>query len=122
MAFAIAWEPQGATVRYLGRITFQEFMEAVLTIHAHPDYASIQFVIHDMLGATELSFDDLDMTAIVAHELGARYTNPTVRPAVVSLDPTMAEKTRLFSALTQLDVGLYSSMQEARAHVTARRP
>ena len=97
-------------------------MEAVLTIHAHPDYVAVKFVIHDMLGATELNFDDLDMTAIVAHELGARYTNPSVRPAVVSLDPTMAEKTRMFSALTQLDVGLYSSIQEARAHVAARLP
>lgn len=124
MAYAIAWERHGVYVGYRDRVTFAEFMEVVLEIHADIHYATTRYVIHDMLAASELDFSGLDMTAMVAHELGARFTNPGVRPAVVSCDPTMAEKTKAFCALTQLEVGFFATLPEARAWVsgaTARR-
>jgi hypothetical protein len=89
-------------------------MDAVLTIHAHPNYVTIKYVIHDMLGAASLDFGSLDMTAMVAHELGARFTNRTVRPVVVSDNPVMQEKTRAFSELTRLEVGFFASLAQAR--------
>jgi hypothetical protein len=89
----------------------------VLGIHAHGNNASTRYVIHDMLAAV-LDFSDLDMTGMVAHELGARFTNPDVRPAVVSGDPTMQEKTRIFSALTGLPVGFFPSLAQARVWAT----
>ena len=125
MAYAIVWERHGACIRYQDTVTFSEFMDVVLEIHAHANYASTKYVIHDMLGASVLDFSGLDMTAMVAHELGARFTNPGVRPAVVSQDPMMEQMTRAFSALTQLDVVCVPSVQEARAWIdrsTAPRP
>jgi len=115
LTYSVVWERQGIYIRYQGRVTFSEFMGTVLDIHADATYASIKYVIHDMLAATELDFSGLDMTAMVAHELGARYTNPDVRPAVVSSDPGMEEKTRAFSALTRLDVGFFADVAAARA-------
>lgn len=56
---------------------------------------------------------------MVAHELGARFTNPGVRPAVVSQDPMMEQMTRAFSTLTQLDVGFFSDLAQARAWTVA---
>jgi hypothetical protein len=114
LAYSIAWERHGAYIAYRDTVRFAEFMDAVLTIHANDNYATTKYVIHDMLAAA-LDFSDLDMTAMVAQELGARFTNPGVRPAVVSSDPTMEEKTRTFSALTGLDVGFFPSLQQARA-------
>ncbi len=114
MAYSIVWEKRGACVSYLGRVSFAEFMGAVLEIHAHSNYASTRYVIHDMLGASELDFTGLDMTAMVAHELGARFTNPGVRAAVVSSNADMEQATRAFSALTQLDVGFFGTLQAAR--------
>ncbi|NVO06195.1 MAG: hypothetical protein HXX19_09855 [Rhodoferax sp.] len=119
MTYAIAWEHQGATIRYTESVSFGEFMEAVLKIHANPNYAALKYVIHDMLGASHLDFDSVDMTAMVAHELGARYTNPGVRPVVVSDNPLMQEKTRIFSDITRLEVGFCHSLAAARAWVQA---
>jgi len=59
-----------------------------------------------MLGAASLDFDSIDMTAMVAYELGARYTNPNVRAVVVSDNAVMREKTSAFSEMTQLGRGL----------------
>jgi hypothetical protein len=119
LAYSIIWERNSACIGYQGRVTFAEFMGAVLEIHAHSNYASTKYVIHDMLGAAELDFSGLDMTSMVAHELGARFTNPGVRPAVVSCDPAMEQATRAFSALTQLEVGFFTTVEAARAWSTA---
>ncbi|RFO95318.1 hypothetical protein DIC66_19000 [Rhodoferax lacus] len=119
MAYTINWERNGAYICYQDRVTFAEFMGAVLEIHADINYITTKYVIHDMLAASELDFSGLDMTAMVAHELGARFTNPGVRPAVVSSDPNMEASTRAFSDLTRLEVGFFSTVAQARAWVTA---
>jgi hypothetical protein len=114
LAYSILWERHGVYISYLEKVTFGEFLEAVLTIHAHPNYVSIKYVIHDMLGATSLDFDSVDMTAMVAHELGARFTNRNVRPVVVSDNPEMQAMTRAFSEMTRLEVGFFASVVLAR--------
>jgi hypothetical protein len=119
LAYSIVWERHGAYIGYRGQVSFAEFMGAVLEIHANSNYATTRYVIHDMLGAAELDFSGLDMTAMVAHELGARFTNPGVCPSVVSSDPAMEQATRTFSALTHLAVGFFSTLDAARAWTAA---
>jgi hypothetical protein len=106
-------------VRYSERVGFGEFMDAILNIHADANYTTLRYVVHDMLSVTELDFSQLDMVSLVAQELGARYTNPTVRPVVVSTDPRMEEATRTFSAMTKLEVGFFSNMDDALRWVKA---
>lgn len=120
MAYSISWEKRGPFITYLGRVTFAEFMGAIMSVHSHPDYATIQYVIHDMTGTSDLDFAQVDMTTIVSHELGARFTNPRVKVAVVSQDPTMGSLTDAFGKLTQVPIALLTSVQEARDWVAKR--
>jgi hypothetical protein len=119
MSYSVSLQGHGIYVRYQDTISFPEFMEAVLTIHANPNYANIKFVVHDMTQACGYDFSGVDMTSMVAHELGARYTNPNVRPVVVSGNATMGELTMAFSALTRLDVGFFSNLPQAMAWIEA---
>jgi len=118
MSYTISWEPHAANITYLDRVTFDQFMDAIVTIHANEDYATIHYVIHDMLGANDVDFSEVDMTKIVAHELGARYTNTRVRPAVVSTNPTMGDMIQVFSQMTQLEVGFFTNIADAREWCT----
>lgn len=113
MSYSISWEPHSTCITYRDRVTFDEFMEAILTIHASEDYKAIRYVIHNMLDARDVDFSGVDMTRIVAHELGARFTNTRVRPAVVSTNPIMGEMIRVFSSMTRLEVGFFPSVDEA---------
>jgi DNA-binding MurR/RpiR family transcriptional regulator len=115
MSYSISWELHAVNITYLDHVTFDQFMEAILTIHASQNYAGIRYVIHDMLSATDVDFSGVDMTKIVAHELGARFTNTRVRPAVVSTNPTMGEMIQVFSQMTNLEVGLFTNVTEAVA-------
>ena len=117
MAYTVAWERHGAYIRYSDLLDFHDFMDAVLCIHADANYATIKYVIHDMLGASRIDFAAVDMTQLVAHELGARYTNPHVRPVIVSTDALMQQMVQVFFEHTKLEVGLCPSLAEARAWI-----
>jgi len=113
MSHSVSWLPHGCYITYAERVTFDEFMGAILAIHAHENYDIAIYVIHDMTTVAEYDFSTVDMTKIVAHELGARFTNPNVRPAVVSTNLAMGAMTRAFSDITKLEVKLFSSILEA---------
>ena len=121
MAYTVTWERYGAYIVYRDVMGFQDFMEAVLGIHADANYGSLKYVIHDMLGASAIDFSGLDMTQLVAHELGARYTNPHVRPVIVSNNALMQQMVQAFCEHTKLEVGLCSTLPEARAWVERAR-
>lgn len=122
MAYSISWEKRGPFITYQGRVTFEEFMGAVTSVHSHPDYAVFQHVIHDMTGTLEFDFSGVDMTTIVSHELGARFTNPRVRIAVVTLDPLMAQYTETFAKFTQVPISLMATVEQAREWVSRPNP
>jgi hypothetical protein len=113
MSYSVAWSPRSCFITYSDRVTFDEFMGAILAIHAHENYDVVRYVIHDMTNVVELDFANVDMTKIVAHELGARFTNAHVRPAVVSTNPMMGAMTKKFSEMTNLDVGFFPTVREA---------
>jgi hypothetical protein len=117
MSYSIAWQRRGCIITYTDRVTCNEFVGVILAIHADEGYQTIDYVIHDMTGAADLDFSDLDMTKLVAHELGARFTNPNVRPAVVSTNPMMGVMTKAFSEITQLEIGFFATFQDALAWV-----
>jgi hypothetical protein len=71
------------------------------------------------MSGAQLDFSDVDMTDIVANELGARYTNPKVKLMVVSTDPTMAGMVQVFGSLTQLTVHLLPDMDAARTWLSS---
>ncbi|BCO27789.1 hypothetical protein MIZ03_2680 [Rhodoferax lithotrophicus] len=113
MSYSVSWISHGCNVTYSDRVTFEEFMGSILAIHAHENYDVISYVIHDMTNVAELDFSEVDMTRIVAHELGARFTNPHVRPAVVSTNTTMGSMTRAFNEITKLEIGFFPTVREA---------
>ena len=114
MSYSIAWEKRGTCITYVGIVCFQEFMAAVLTIHKHPDYSLFKYAIHDMSRVTQLDFSEVNMTQLLAQELGARYTNPDIKASVVTDSAEMSGMVREFSYLTELNVGVLQSVEQAR--------
>jgi hypothetical protein len=115
MSHSITWEKRGPFVRYSGLVDFADFMGAITSVHNNPEYASIRYVIHDMSGPVEFDFSAVDMTTIASLELGARYTNPDVRAAVASRNESMGAFIAQFSAMTQIQIGFFPTVEEARA-------
>jgi MFS superfamily sulfate permease-like transporter len=116
MAHLATWERFECNVSYSGEVTFAEFIGAVISIHAHPQYSNLKYVIHDMSAVSNLDFSGIDMIEIVAHELGARYTNSKVRVAIVTSDTRAKEKIMEFKALTGIEIHIFDSRIQALSY------
>lgn len=114
MSYSIAWEKRGTCIAYTGIVGFHEFMDVILTIHNHPDYAMFRYAIHDMSRVTQLDFSEINMTQLQAQELGARYTNPDIKASVVTDNAAMCDMVQQFSSLTKLTVGVLHTLEQAR--------
>jgi hypothetical protein len=115
MSHSITWEKRGPCIRYSGVVDFADFMDAITAVHNNPEYASLRYVIHDMTGPVEFDFSAVEMTTIASHELGARYTNPDVRAAVATSNESMGAFITQFGAMTQIHIGFFPTLEEARA-------
>ena len=114
MAYSIHWEKDGVCTSYTGQVSFHDFMEVVLTIHEHSDYSRFKYAIHDMSQVAQLDFSGVDMTQMLAQELGARYSNQAIKASVVTSNPQMAELVEHFSLRTKLAIGLFENLEQAR--------
>lgn len=117
MAHTITRDRQGYHVTYSGPVTFAEFLRVTLALHAHEDYDTIAHVIHDLSAVHALDLSEANLTALMSHELGARFTNPHIRAAIVSRDPDMASLIQTFNARTRLNMGVFPSVQEAKHEI-----
>jgi hypothetical protein len=113
-------ERSGACITFSGTVTFTDFMSAVLALHASPEYREFKYIIHDMGTVQSLDFSDLDFTQLLAHELGARYTNPNVRVSIVTDNLQMTQLVAKFSAQTDLELGVFRTLDHARSWSSQR--
>ncbi len=112
---------QGCLVSYSGAVTFDEFLHAVQTIHAQENYDTLQHVIHDLSAVTALDLSHVCLPTLMSHELGARFTNPHIQSAVVSPDLGMKALIMACNNQTQLGLGWFLSLQEARGWLRPRQ-
>lgn len=113
MAHTITRSRQGCLATYVGHVTFEEFLRVVQAIQAHDNYDAIRHVLHDLSAVTALDLSQVNLGAFMSHELGARYTNPKICTAVVSLDTAMQAMIQVCNARTHLGIGLFSSVPQA---------
>jgi hypothetical protein len=67
----------------------------------------------------QFDFSTVDMTQIVAHEIGARYTNPTIGVVLVTTNTEMEKHVKIYSSMTKLVVRMVPTLDDARAFFSA---
>lgn len=113
MSHTVEWNRHLCTIHYTGEVNYAEFFRAILSIHEHEDYDRVDGVLHDMTEVDRLNFDGVNMTELASYEMGAHFTNPTLRAAVASHDRNMALMTITFREITHVAVEHFTNVEEA---------
>ena len=114
MGYSIDWGQRDCVVRYADKAGFADLLDAVTEIHAHPDFALLKRVVHDVSAAAEFDLSGMDLSVLAAHELGSRFTNPTLLTAVVSEHEDIVQFARNFNALTRLNIPVFPDYASAQ--------
>lgn len=115
MGYSIVWEKQGALCIYNGMTSFDEMAAALTSVHQHIDFERFRYAIHDFTGASVLETGSTDLSTLIAQALGASYTNPGLKTALVAVHPQTQELARQYARRTALDSQVFSSRELARA-------
>lgn len=126
MPYEITWEMRGVYRRYFGRLTDQEFVQAVREVEGSPRFYDIRYAILDFLGMEEFVIDDpsfIDVTA--ALNATAAQDNPNIKVAVVTVSPVVLRLAQAYQAhrLRPFATEVFSTVEAARVWLAvADRP
>ncbi len=117
MPYEITWEMRGVYRRYFGRLTDQEFVQAVREVEGSPRFYDIRYAILDFLDMEEFVIDDpsfIDVTA--ALNAAAAQDNPNIKVAVVAVSPVVLRLAEAYQAhrLTPFVTKAFSTVEAAR--------
>lgn len=91
MAFCITWEVQRVYVQYSGPCSADEVLKVAILIQNDCRFDEIQAAIHDFSACDEVSYSKSDFEELAAGYIGAFFTNPRLKVALIGDRPDVLE-------------------------------
>jgi hypothetical protein len=86
MAYEITWEQYGVYRRYWGLLTNSDIRLSVEGVCSDARFDQIHYLISDLLAVTAYDVSRNAVEYATALRIGARYSNPGIRDAFVTVD------------------------------------
>ena len=118
MAYQITREKYGAYTQYCGFVTRDVFFQSVFDNLGDPNFDRWRYCIKDFLDVTAHSVDLADVELMGAYGLGAEFTNPNIKIAIVTADQGIRDLVAGFTTLTHYPLDFFTSVADARIWVT----
>lgn len=115
MGYSIAWEAHGAYCLHVGNVNCQDLCAALESISTHADFDRFHYAIHDLSQALPARQRRGALEQVLALALGAQYTNPSLKTAVVARLPAFVAMGRRYQEMAlPKQVEIFQSTEEAR--------
>lgn len=96
MAFENRWEQRGVHRKYDGAVSGRDLLLAVREVEGDSRFDELRYIINDFSTVTEQSITEQDIEEIAALDYAAAFTNPHIRLAIVTNDPTIQALAELY--------------------------
>ena len=91
MAYTIQWKADGAVKYFTGLVTFEDIIKAEREIAGHSNFDALKYVISMYMNTQHIGLTDAQRTEIRAQRAGGFYSNPRIKYAFVTSDPTIRD-------------------------------
>ncbi len=117
MAFQNHWEKRGVYRKYDGAISGHDLRLAVREVEGDARFDEIRYVINDFSTVTEQSINKQDIEEIAALDYAAAFSNPYIRLAIVTDDPSIQALAELYVERNDspYPAQIFSELDSARA-------
>jgi len=114
MGHFFTWEKHGVLCSYTGSLALDDIVAAVTSMHRHADFDQLKFAVHDFQRVTAMESGPVDLSMLVAHTLGASYSNPHIKTAMVATLPELIELGENYASRTRQHIKTFRSLAAAR--------
>lgn len=87
MPYKIERKRNGVVKRFTGLVTYEDVLKSEQEVSAHPDYATLHYVISDYIGAAYNGISDDQQAVINTLRINGYRVNPRIKYAFVLQDP-----------------------------------
>lgn len=120
MPYNITWEPKGVLVKWYGKCTYKENLEANGMLYGDKRFDSIHYQISDILDADTSAFTNHDITVIARLELKATIWNKNMLVAHITQNRALIEQIKMYEVEmrdSNWKFGIFDTIEQARAWV-----
>jgi len=89
MPYTIKWEKNGVVTTYHGVVNADEVLEADRSFYNDPRSDAARYQITDFTQGIPGVIDDKDINNIAAYDIGATYSIPSLKVALITNDPNV---------------------------------
>ena len=114
MAYQITREKYGTTTKYAGFLTREAFFQSVFDKLNDPNFDRTRYAVMDFLDVTGHGVTLEDVEVIGAYGLGAEFTNPNIKIAIVTTDQGIRNLVTGFTMLTHYPLDFFTAVADAR--------
>ena len=90
MGYQIEWEKRGAVKYFTGTVSSRDLVSSEEEVSSHSNFTAFRFVISVYLMVEGIAFDENARKVVRALRLGGYLTNPHIKYAMVTQNPTIA--------------------------------
>ena len=91
MAYTIQWKADGAVKYFTGLVTFEDIINSEREIAGHVNFDALKYVISMYLNTQHSGLTDSQRIEVRAQRAGGFYSNPRIKYAFVTIDPTIMQ-------------------------------
>lgn len=117
MPYKIFWEPAGVLIKWYGKTTYQENINANGKLYGDKRFESIKYQISDVQNADTSDFTDNNVKIIAKLESKAVIWNKHLLMAHVTTDESLIRQIKLYEDImkdSNWKFGIFNTMEEAR--------
>ena len=118
MTYQMTREKYGATTKYAGFVSREEFFQSVFDNLNDPDFDRTRYAVMDFLDGMGHGVTLNDVEVIGAYCLGAEFTNPNIKIAIVTTDQGIRDLVTGFTMLTHYPLDFFTLVADAKSWVT----
>ena len=113
------WEPRGVVRTMTGEIGTDELLESVADLQNDPRFDQLRFVVEDFSPVEALHLDQAGLDMVIATTIGAAFSNPHIRVAVVAPAPPVRSLARQFAEHSPYVTQIFQTLAAARGWIAA---
>jgi len=113
VSYSLSWHQSGATVNYSESVSFDDIISAFTALQRQAHYDHLKYAIHDFRAITALRKGPVEMPLLVAHTIGAGYSNPHIHTAIVVSLEQLENLCRQYAARTPQRTQVFNTLEAA---------
>jgi len=120
MGYKLSWEPRGVVLRFSGRVTISDILNASNAYQGNRWYDELLYVIADYSQITDCGARPNDIDDVWAVDYGAKRSNNKIKKAIVTTSPDVVALARRYASAPDpaFPVEVFAKEADARAWLT----